>query len=104
MGFFSFRTQDTDRSIPNCYCGRPQFSVTMRDDKGNKWTENKYEGYGKFGGKLIYDLAAEMNGYEEYHYSDLKIYTVWPTLTEDPDAVVDNSAEPPNCEFQGHFY
>lgn len=39
-------------------------TVTMIDDKGNKWTEENYEGYGVFGGKDYYELLAEMNGLE----------------------------------------
>lgn len=56
MGFFSWKTQDTNRSIANSYSNRRTFPVTMTDDKGNKWTENDYEGYGKFGGKDFMNL------------------------------------------------
>jgi len=61
MGFFSWRTADTDRSIPNRYSGRDTFTVYMRDHKGNMWIEDKYEGYGVFAGKDYYELLAEMN-------------------------------------------
>jgi len=64
MGYFSWITQDTNRSIANCNSSRKPFSVTMTDDKGNKWEENHYEGYGIFGGKDYYQLVAEMNGFE----------------------------------------
>ena len=37
--------------------------VVMCDDKGNKYVEECYEGYGVFGGKDFYELVAEMNGY-----------------------------------------
>ena len=40
-------------------------TVYMYDNKGNKWEEKKYEGYGVFGGKDYYDLVAEMNGYTD---------------------------------------
>ncbi len=65
MGFFSWITQDTNRSIPSSYSDRPTFPVTMTDDKGNKWTEDNYEGYGEFVGKDYYQLIAEMNRPEE---------------------------------------
>ena len=39
MGFFSWKTQDTDRSIANAYSGNYTFEVTMSDNKGNKWVE-----------------------------------------------------------------
>lgn len=36
----------------------------MHDNKGNRWEETEYEGYGVFGGKDFYELLAEMNGIE----------------------------------------
>ena len=62
MGFFSWKTMDTDKSISNNYSSRGAFKVDMLDDKGNVWTEPDYEGYGVFGGKDYYELLAEMNG------------------------------------------
>ena len=65
MGFFSWKTQDTDRSIANNYSTRKTFTVVMIDNKGNKWVEQSYEGYGVFGNKDYYELLAEMNGVVE---------------------------------------
>jgi|SRR6056300_483285 hypothetical protein len=62
MGFFSWKTLDTDRSIANVYSKRNTFTVYMHDDKGNRWREDEYQGYGVFGGKDYYELLAEMNG------------------------------------------
>jgi hypothetical protein len=62
MGLFSWITQDTVRSIPSRYSERETFPVTMSDNKGNRWVETEYEGYGVFGGKDYYQLVAEMNG------------------------------------------
>ena len=63
MGFFSWKTNDTNRSIGNVYGDTSKvFTVYMKDDKGNTWIENDYEGYGEFGGKDFYELVAEMNG------------------------------------------
>jgi hypothetical protein len=62
MGFFSWKTMDTDKSISNESSVRGTFRVQMIDDKGNVWTEDTYEGYGVFGGKDYYELLAEMNG------------------------------------------
>lgn len=39
MGFFSWKTQDTDRSIANNYSKQPTFPVYMTDNKGNRWEE-----------------------------------------------------------------
>jgi len=46
MGFFSWKTMDTDTSISNNYSSRGALKVDMLDDKGNVWTESDYEGYG----------------------------------------------------------
>jgi len=62
MGLFSWKTQDTNRSIPcDGNSSRPTFPVTMTDNKGNVWNEPNYEGYGEFGGKDYYQLVAEMS-------------------------------------------
>ena len=63
MGFFSWKTMDTDTSIPSQYSNRKTFRVQMMDNKGNVFTEDSYEGYGVFGGKDFYELLAEMNGF-----------------------------------------
>lgn len=62
MGFFSWITTDTKRSIANVHSSRYTFTVHMKDDKGNIWTEKNYDGYGMFGGKDFYELLDEMNG------------------------------------------
>ena len=61
MGFFSWRTSDTNRSIANQYSGRETFVVHMITEDGRVFTEEDYEGYGVFGGKDIYELIAEIN-------------------------------------------
>tara|TARA_R110001599_G_scaffold218208_1_gene416495 strand:+ start:60 stop:392 length:333 start_codon:yes stop_codon:yes gene_type:complete len=60
MGQFSWIAQDTKNSISSC---NPK-PITMVDNKGNKWTETYYEGYGIFNGKDFYQLLAEMNNVE----------------------------------------
>jgi len=62
MGFFSWKTSDTNRSIANQYSGRKTFVVHMITEDGRVFTEEDYEGYGVFGGTDIYELIAEMNG------------------------------------------
>jgi hypothetical protein len=64
MGFFSWLTSDTEKSIANNWSTRETFPVHMITEDGQIFTENNYEGYGEFGGKDIYVLAAEMNGYK----------------------------------------
>lgn len=111
MGFFSWKTNDTNKSIGNIYGDLDRvFTVYMVDDKGNKWVEDAYEGYGVFGGKDYYELLAEMNGLPSerdeginliYHSDrdDIK----YPNLVQDPDwQWVNEKTE--TCEYQGYFY
>ena len=65
MGFFSFITNDTNKSIMNNCSDFETETVYLIDDKGNSWMETSYEGYGVFGGKDIFQLFAEMNGISE---------------------------------------
>jgi hypothetical protein len=126
MGFFSWKTMDTDTSIPNQYSNRRTFRVQMLDNKGNVWTEDNYDGYGRFGGKDFYELLAEMNGFESDKSGDE--YTdeargfginiafkdngsgiatkgvLYPNLIEQADGWVYNESGPDNCEYQGYFY
>lgn len=74
MGFFSWHTQDTNKSIANCHSSKETFPVTMTDNKGNRWHENNYEGYGEFGGKDYYELLAEMNGYESDRNKGIQLW------------------------------
>lgn len=61
MGFFSWKTSDTDTSISNSYSIRGALPVHMITEDGRVFTEPDYEGYGVFGGKDIYELIAELN-------------------------------------------
>jgi len=60
-GQFSWFTQDTDQQIGSEDENTLPF-VYMHDNKGNKWLEKNYEGYGEFGGKDYYELLDQMNG------------------------------------------
>lgn len=108
MGFFSWKTQDTDKSIPSCHSDRKTFPVTMTDNKGNRWHEKNYEGYGMFAGKDFYELLAEMNGGKGRDEGinlafDEKIKYLHPNLSENPNwEWIDENPE--ECEFQGFFY
>lgn len=62
MGFFSWITSDTNKSIANNCSARTVFTVHMITEDGQVFTEDDYEGYGEFGGKDIYELIAEING------------------------------------------
>ena len=121
MGFFSWRTQDTDKSIANKWSTRDTFRVQMMDDKGNVWTEDSYDGYGEFGGKDYYELLAEMNGLTGNGTDDLRMKGIdlafrenpsgngtegvkYPNLVEMADGWRYDPMGPEGCEDQGFFY
>lgn len=126
MGFFSWRTMDTDKSISNIYSNRGAFKVDMLDDEGNVWTEPDYEGYGVFGGKDYYELLAEMNGvtsdlegeaYTDYMRGvgisiafkdngngDHTFGVKYPNLVEEAKGWTYNYYGPDSCGDQGYFY
>ena len=115
MGFFSWHTQDTGRSISNSYSKVRTFKVHMMDNKGNIWTEYNYEGYGEFGGKDYYELLAEMNGLGSDRSAGISLAfkdspsgtnpnAIFPNLIEDPYNWIYTSESPDNCPHQGYFY
>lgn len=61
MGFSSYKTSDTKKSIANSYSNRPTFTVHMITEDGQVFTENEYEGYQDFGGKNTHILIGELN-------------------------------------------
>jgi hypothetical protein len=113
MGFFSWKTNNSDRSIANRYSDRSTFKVYMRDNKGNVWVEEDYEGYGRFGGKDYYELLAEMNGLGSdrckgiwLQYDSKRTDIIYPALFDNPDSKWEDyrGVAPENCESQGYFY
>ena len=109
MGFFSWKTQDTDESIPNRHCNHQTFTVYMYDHLGNVWEEDSYDGYGEFGGKDYYELLAEMNGIEgrqagiDLAFADPARPCLFPNLARRKDWAYVNS-QPESCPEQGYFY
>ena len=61
-GQFSWMTHDTGEQIGSER--QNMITVFMYDNKGNKWKESRYDGYGEFGGKDYYELLDQMNGGE----------------------------------------
>lgn len=91
-GQFSWMTHDSNTQIGSEK--QNTIRVTMFDDKGNKWEEKKYDGYGEFGGMDYYELLAQMNGIENADRGDgiaiafdkkkVKGKVLFPALIEDP--------------------
>ena len=62
-GQFSWMTHDTGKQIGSER--QNTIDVWMYDNEGNSWYEDRYEGYGEFGGMDYYELLAKMNAYSE---------------------------------------
>jgi hypothetical protein len=62
MGFFSWNTSDTKKSIANRYSSKETFKVHLITRDGQVYTEDDYEGYGLFGGIDYYEVMAIING------------------------------------------
>lgn len=113
MGFFSWKTKDTNRSIANRHSERPTFTVYMHDHKGLCLKEESYDGYGLFGGVDYYELLAMMNDESANRDEGIDLAfrkdtskVIWPQLTESPDSPAPDEFFTPNenCEYQGFFY
>lgn len=66
MGYFSWKTSDTKKTIWNInsrYGAKPSPVYLITED-GRHWAESKYEGYGEFGGKDVFVLISELNGFK----------------------------------------
>ena len=120
MGCFSWITQNSNRSIIMSGYGTrkyPSRTCYMWDNKGRRWRQEQYEGYGIFGGKDYYVLLAEMNNKYEPDVDDEKKRTdgisiefseekdkkyLYPNLTDCKDWIWINK-KPKNCPSQGSF-
>lgn len=74
MGFFSFMTADTNKSITNVhsrYGALPVAVLIPKEYGGGYIEERSYDGYGEFGGCDVYDLIADWN-YRYINIPDLK--------------------------------
>lgn len=111
MGFHSFITNDTNRSVSNLHSVRGAFVVYLKDNQGNVWYEDLYDGYGKFGGKDFYELLAEMNGLgsdrskgiDMVYDPERRGQIIWPNIDEE-ESIEWRNEEPKQCEYQGFFY
>jgi len=61
MGFFSWKTNDTKRSIPSTYSAKKTFPVHLWVPGNKLATEEGYDGYGEFEGLDYFEVFAELN-------------------------------------------
>lgn len=126
MGFFSWRTSDTDKSIANLYSCRSTFPVYVLCPDGTNIKEQAYEGYGDFGGRDIFALIANWTCPEKCVGDDEidrrigldllyenntdgnnnnRFTMKYPVkIVENPNLKYDDVAPSEDCEAQGFFY
>ena len=123
MGFFSWKTSDTDRSIPNIHAKKRTFKVHVPIPKefgGGCLVEENYDGYGRFDGQDIYILVAKWNAPEECEGQsdewirrkgiDLACYDKdnfslkYPIKITERKMDYEDALPSKNCEYQGYFY
>lgn len=114
MGFFSWKTIDTNQSISNKHSYYGALPVVMVNTQtGEIFEELDYDGYGVFGGKDYYELVAELNGYGSNRSLGIEIELdetfdhIAPLLLsyENKDNWRDYiDMKPMICDSQGFFY
>lgn len=114
MGFFSWKTSDTNKSISNKYSDRGALSVYLLCPNGDKIYEDNYEGYGIFGGYDVYELLAKWNK-PEISNEEARVYGINIAFGNEPSKYTLKFVENKNlnyedvqpserCEYQGYYY
>lgn len=120
MGFFSWETSDTKRSIANCHSSRETFPVYLLLPEGGYLEELEYDGYGCFGGHDVYALVAKWNfpekctgdededrhlGIEIACHDEDNAALKYPIKLVEDKTLCYNDVDPSiNCPDQGFFY
>ena len=118
MGYFSWKTADTQRSISNRDSIRGAFTVYLLCPNGEKIREDNYDGYGRFGGHDVYALLAKWNAPErltgnvnvdrltgiDLAYLDKANLKYEIKIVEDVNLSYDDVSASENCPAQGFFY
>ena len=119
MGFFSWITGDTGKSIMNKYSEGGTLPVYLYCPNGTKIYEPDYEGYGEFGGHDAYALLAQWNrpdlccgnededrhiGIDIGCYDEQMARLKYPLkFAESPDLRYEDLPPAKSCPYQGYF-
>lgn len=119
MGFFSWKTSDTGKSITNRYSSAGARPVYLYCPDGTKLYEPDYDGYGVFGGHDAYALLAQWNcpekccGDEEEDRiigidigcsnEDMASLKYPLKFAESPGFTYEGLEPAENCPYQGYF-
>ena len=117
MGFFSWKTSDTQQSISNTFSSRGPLPVYLITPDDEKIFEPRYQGFGIFGGFDAYALLAKWNVPEECN-GDIehdRLIGIVLEIERGPAKFPLKFAENPQCSYdelpralddpaQGYFY
>ena len=116
MGFFSWKTADTNESIANIHSNHPNAGRTvylLQPGGKEPVEETAYNGYGDFGDVDAFAWLAEMNGYGTPG-SDIQTRRMDGIIALDikiplkfsfnKDAVYEDLPASESCRQQGYFY
>lgn len=124
MGFFSWKTSDTNESISNCHSYKGALPVQLLSPSGTLVKCRGYDGYGRFRGVNsdvsiveydFYQLVHELTDGLEIGSGDRQIglnyafdkdkVCIKPKLVSfDYQGDYDSVGDSEECEFQGYFY
>lgn len=99
MGQFSWFTNDSRHRIRI----HEPFTVYLCDNKGNKYKETCYAGYGVFGGKDYFELLAEMNGISGEDKEEIRQKGIDLAFNNSPDGYNPDIIHPSLSE-NGRYY
>ena len=117
MGYFSWKTADTNKSISNMDSSRGARAVWLITPDGMAIHEDMYEGYGEFGGFDAYALLAKRNapdlckgdpnydrsiGIDLFYGKDPVKYPL--KFADNPDCNYKDLPSSEACPSQGFFY
>ena len=119
MGFFSWKTSDTNKSISNIYSSRGTFPVYLLLPDDSFIEEPEYQGYGIFGGEDVYALVARWNARERCTGDPREDRSVgielacrdednaalgYPIKIVEHPVPYEDALPSESCEYQGFFY
>ncbi len=110
MGFFSWKTSDTNKTVWNRHTRKGPTPCKMLLPGGREYIERAYDGYGDFGGVDFYAALDEINGGTGDRDQGIKRAfsgddgVLFPKIASiDYAGTWDDLPDSPMCETQGYF-
>ncbi len=117
MGFSSYLTSDTKKSIWNIYTGLSRTVYMLQPNGLPPIRDDAYQGYMRFGGVDVFEWVARINKLEglttDEEYRDAGLSLLYdkhrskdvylPRFSFDKDAVYEALPDAEFCPYQGYF-